>query len=162
MPKAPRMLEEFETEPAEEEEPPAEEPEEPEEEAVVLEEKEVSVTEETAAEPEPSAPAAEETPERHSPVPNTEVYNVMQVLVEESAEKYMAMFHVCTCPRCKADVRALALSNLQPKYVVMEEGEYLPRMITYERQFYTTVTAQVMRACTAVLEHPRHDDGAIE
>lgn len=152
------VFEAFEEEPTEEEESASElseEPEEPEEEPVdACVEVDTAVGE--AAE-ESDLPVEEEPGEQHIPVLNAEVYNVIQVLVEESTEKYMTMFHVCTCPRCKADVRALALSNLQPKYVVMEEGEYLARMITYERQFHTSVAAQLMRACTAVLENPRHD-----
>lgn len=87
-----------------------------------------------------------------------EIYNVMQALVEESAEKYMTMFKLCSCPRCKADVRALALNNLQPKYVVMENGEYIPRITVYERQFNAAVTAQILRACNVVAEFPRHGD----
>lgn len=153
---------------------PAQEPETmPQEEspAVIVEEK--PVTEEPAAEEaaaeeavpaaqepaaKPASPVAAEEYERPVPVPNAEIFNVMQVLVEEHAEKYMRMFKVCPCPRCKADVRAIALNNLQPKYVVMGEGEYIPRMTAYERQFSTTVMAQVMRACTHVAQHPQHDD----
>lgn len=102
-------------------------------------------------------PVAEEPHEKHIPTPNEEIYNVMQALVEESSERYMTMFNLCTCPRCKADVCALALNNLQPKYVVMGEGEYIPRITAYERRYHTTVTAQILRACTMVSENPRHD-----
>lgn len=87
-----------------------------------------------------------------------EIYNVMQAMVEENAEKYMTMFNLCMCPRCKADVRALALNHLQPKYVVMRPGEYIPRITVYEQQFSVAVTAQILRACKVVAELPRHGE----
>lgn len=81
----------------------------------------------------------------------------MQVMVQERAERYIQMFGVCQCPRCRADVEALALNNLQPKYVVVQHIEQIPRLTVYENQFNSTVTAQILRACQVVLENPRHD-----
>jgi hypothetical protein len=83
--------------------------------------------------------------------------NVMEVLVEENAEKYMKMTGVCTCPRCTVDVKALALNNLVPKYVVMSnQGETVPRITLYEGRFRTSVTAQLIQACETVQKNPRH------
>jgi DNA mismatch repair ATPase MutL len=87
----------------------------------------------------------------------TTYVNVMQILVEENTEKYMKMFGLCQCPRCVVDVKALALNNLPPKYVVMKEGEMVPRITLYEGRFQTAVTAQVLRACQSVMANPRHD-----
>ena len=115
------------------------------------EQEEVPAEEET--EPEANLPVEEEEPR----VPRVKIYNAMQMLVEENTEKYMTMFKLCTCPRCRADVQAIALNNLQPKYVVMEEGELIPRITVYERQFHTTITAQILRACTIVAAHPHHN-----
>jgi hypothetical protein len=81
----------------------------------------------------------------------------MQVLVEENAEKYIQMFGLCNCPRCKADVKALALNDLPPKYVVMEKGQVVPRISVYEGRYQAAVTAQILRACKTVMENPRHD-----
>ena len=111
---------------------------------------------------EPVEETVEETPkkaEEATPAEESvkEIFNVMQVMVDESAQKYMTMFGLCDCPRCRADVRAIALNNLQPKYVVMEEGEYIPRITLYEQQFRVPVTAQILRACSIVAESPRHN-----
>lgn len=114
--------------------------------------------------PVPAAPAApigeSETEQADEPAeesaPSEGICNVMQALVEESAEKYMAMFGLCRCSRCKADVRAIALNNLQPKYVVMGEGERIPRISVYERRYSAAVTAQILHACNRVAESPRH------
>lgn len=83
--------------------------------------------------------------------------NVMQVLVEEKAPKYMKMFGICTCPKCAEDVKALALNHLPPKYVVMSSGERIPKLTFYEGQYSSDVTAQLLKACTIVMQTPHHD-----
>ena len=95
----------------------------------------------------PSAPAD----------PGISCINVMQVLVDEKADKYIKMFGLCGCPRCAADVRALALNNLPPKYVVMPPGQVVPRISVYEGRYSAAVTMQILRACQTVMENPRHD-----
>lgn len=82
--------------------------------------------------------------------------NVMQILVEEKAEKYMQLFGLCCCPRCVIDVKALALNNLPPKYVVMRKGDMVPRITVYEGRYNAVITAQLMQACTAVQKAPHH------
>lgn len=105
-------------------------------------------------------PKQEEPPAAPAPEPEKneiEYINVMQVLVEEKAEKYIKMFGLCQCPRCVVDVKALALSNLPPKYVVMHQGEMIPRITIYESRYNTALTAQIMRACKIVMDSPRHE-----
>ena len=96
--------------------------------------------------------------EPQEPTADIEICNIMQVLVEDRAERYMEMFKLCCCPRCKADVEALALNNLQPKYVVMKKEDYVPHITMYERQFGAAVMAQILRACDVVYKFPRHDE----
>ena len=83
--------------------------------------------------------------------------NIMQLLVEEKADHYMGLFGLCRCSRCRNDVLALALNQLPPKYVVMPVHELTSRLSIYEGRFSSAVTAQILRACKEVLEHPRHD-----
>jgi hypothetical protein len=108
-----------------------------------------------AGEDAPQAPPHKDPP--WDDLEGTTYVNVMENLVEESVEKYMGMFGLCKCPRCIADVKALALNNLPPKYVVMKQGDVIPRITVYEGRFRTAVTAQILRACQSVMEHPRHD-----
>lgn len=107
---------------------------------------------EPAPEPEPAA-----QPEPDGPDAGISYINVMQALVEEKAPKYIKMFGLCECPRCVTDVKALALNNLPPKYVVMPHGEVIPRITVYEGYYSAAVTAQLLRACKIVMENPRHD-----
>lgn len=82
--------------------------------------------------------------------------NVMQVLVEEKAEKYMKLSGMCCCDTCKVDVKAYALNHLPPKYVVMSRGEMIPKLTFYELQHSSDITAQLMKACTVVAGAPHH------
>ena len=103
-----------------------------------------------APEPVQAAPAPEE--------PKHPGYiNVMQVLVEEKAEKYIKLFGLCTCERCKEDVKALALNHLPPKYVVIDENDRIPRLTFYEGKYSSDITAQLLQACKAVMNTPPHD-----
>ncbi len=84
------------------------------------------------------------------------VLNVTQALVEEKTKKYMKMFGMCSCERCRIDVIALALSNLPAKYVVVKGDEINPRLSFYESKYSAAVITQVMSACKKVLDKPHH------
>lgn len=86
----------------------------------------------------------------------SEYFNVIQAIVEERALNYMQMLDMCQCPRCQADVKALALSNLTPKYIVMERSQFTPMLSVYEGKYGAAITAQLISSCLVVKEHPRH------
>lgn len=115
-------------------------------------------TQETAA----SSAQTEEVEIMAPPPPSTKAnditcVNIMQELVEEKAGKYIKMFGLCTCPRCRIDVIALALTNLPAKYVVTKQSEATPMLTVYEGRYNTAVISQVMWACKRVLDFPRHE-----
>ncbi len=111
----------------------------------------------TAPAGEPPVPAAPEEPARQFLEPENPGYiNVMQVLVEEKAPKYVQMFGLCTCKRCMEDVKAYTLNHLPPKYVVLEPNDRVPRLTVYEGKFSSDITAQLLQACKAVHETPHH------
>lgn len=82
--------------------------------------------------------------------------NVMQVLVEEKAPKYIKMFGLCDCTRCLEDVKALTLNNLPPKYVVIDQNDRVPKLTFYEGKYSSDITAQLLKACQKVSERPHH------
>ena len=99
-----------------------------------------------------AAPIQPEGPEEEEPT----YMNVMQILVDEKADQYMKMFGICTCDKCREDVRAYALNHLPPKYVVMSEHERIPRLTVYENRFASDITAQLVNACKAIMLTPHH------
>ena len=82
--------------------------------------------------------------------------NVMEVLVDQRIQRYVHMFGLCTCPRCLADVRALALTRLPAKYVVFPPQAVTPMLSFYQAKYESEVIAQVIYACKAVMDYPRH------
>lgn len=84
-------------------------------------------------------------------------FNITQALVEAKVDKYIKLFGLCDCPRCRIDVIALALTNLPPKYVVAREHEMVPLLSVYEGKYNAAIVSQVMNACKMVMESPRHD-----
>ena len=82
--------------------------------------------------------------------------NIMQTLVEEKAPQYIKKFGLCTCKHCEADVKALTLNNLVPKYVVLSKLNRIPMLTVYEGRYSTTIFAQLTRACKTVMDHPHH------
>ena len=110
--------------------------------------------------PAPVLPEPEEPPEVRFQEPlhplNPGYINVMQVLVEEKAPKYVKMFGLCSCDRCMEDVKAYTLNHLPSKYVVLEPGDRIPRLTVYEGRFASDITAQMLQACKVVMAHPHH------
>ncbi len=113
-----------------------------------------------APQPEPQPAPQEDDPAvrfKEPLVPENPGYiNVMQVLVEEKAPKYVQMFGLCQCERCLADVKAYTLNHLPSKYVVVERGDLIPRLTVYEGKLTSDVTAQLLQACKVVMERPHH------
>ena len=105
------------------------------------------------------APVPEPVPEPISePVDEdrAELFNIMQLLAEEKADKYIKMFGLCDCKRCRQDVLALTLNEISTKYVVMPRAELTIRNDMYRSHYDGEITVQILRACQKVMENPRH------
>ena len=85
------------------------------------------------------------------------VVNVMEeILTPELILYALKSNDTCTCSRCQADVKALMLTRLPPKYIVADNTA-VPMMLTYYcNKFRVAVLSQSIRACMKVKEHPRH------
>ena len=89
--------------------------------------------------------------------PSYRVVNIMEeILTPELILDALKSNDTCTCSRCQADVKALMLTRLPPKYIVADNTA-VPMMLTYYcNKFRVAVLSQSMRACMEVKEHPRH------
>ena len=149
---APQKAEPASVEPAAAKEAPPAKETAPVEESVPIEEK--------APVEKPSIPQAEleepEAVEETSDDTGFTYINVMQTLVDEKADKYMEMFGICLCDRCKADVRAYTLNHLPPKYVLLGPREIVPRLTVYENKYSSDIVAQLINACKIVMNTPHH------
>lgn len=137
--------------------------------SVAQPEPEPPVQPQPVAQPQPEPPAQSQPVAQPEPEPPAQFHpmalvpenpgyiNVMQVLVEEKAPKYIKMFGLCNCQRCLADVKAYTLNHLPSKYVVLEWGDMVPRLTVYEGKFSSDITAQLLQACKVVMEKPHHN-----
>lgn len=104
--------------------------------------------------PQPQAPSEEiYTPAGEQ---NVEYTNVLQELVEETSLYYIDNMLQCHCQRCIVDMKALALTNLPSKYVVLEKSKRAAYMSVYAARYEKELSVQMMRACVIVNEHPHH------
>ena len=89
--------------------------------------------------------------------PSYRVVNIMEeILTPELILDALKSNDTCTCSRCQADVKALMLTRLPPKYIVADNTA-VPMLLTYYRnKFRVAVLSQSIRACMDVKEHPRH------
>lgn len=84
--------------------------------------------------------------------------NVMEeILSDDVVMAEMKKYGVCLCSRCQADVRALLLTRLPAKYVVVNVNAVSPLLSYYKNKFRVNILTQTIKACMDVKEHPRHE-----
>ncbi len=88
--------------------------------------------------------------------PAYQYLNIMEHVVNIKVEEYMQKFDVCTCGRCIADVKALALTHLPAKYIVVEPPAVSPLLNFYSNKFSQQVIVELTKACSIVKENPHH------
>lgn len=84
--------------------------------------------------------------------------NMMEQMVEYKLPELMKASKMCTCERCRADVLALVLNELPPRYVVTRVGEAMTRFDLLNTQAQTNITTAIMLAVKKVSQNPRHDE----
>lgn len=87
-----------------------------------------------------------------------ELHNLMEeevLNVIDNIKKERGLF--CNCEKCRLDIAAVALNNLNPKYVVTEKGYLYARVNNMNYQFNTDVVTAVIKAIEVVGKNPKHD-----
>lgn len=87
---------------------------------------------------------------------NAEYHNLMEDVVLQYVDSMLAADKGCCCDICRADVIALSLNHLPPRYVVSDKGRMLAKLGSYESQFRTDVFAAMSEAIKVVRQKPRH------
>ena len=79
--------------------------------------------------------------------PSYRVVNIMEeILTPELILDALKSNDTCTCSRCQADVKALMLTRLPPKYIVADNTA-VPMLLTYyHNKFRVAVLSQSIRA----------------
>lgn len=83
--------------------------------------------------------------------------NYTEVFIDNELPGILGSYeNICKCPMCIEDIKALALNQLKPLYMVTEKGSMFLKLNELETQFKTDVTAQIVRAIEIVSRRPRH------
>jgi hypothetical protein len=130
---------------------------------VVLKAAEVNVIETNFKEPETnSAPETktsvvkEETSLPESEKPTFKYLNVMEYVVQNKVHEYAVKLDACCCEHCIADITALTLTNLPPKYVVVAPPSASPLLNFYVNRYSQQVFVELTKACFTVKQNPHH------
>lgn len=83
--------------------------------------------------------------------------NYMEIAVENTLPSLLKAFDsICTCERCLLDIKAIALNNLKPHYIVSDKGEIYSKINEMYIQFETDVMKALIDAIAIVSKNPRH------
>lgn len=84
--------------------------------------------------------------------------NYMEVAVDHVLPNLMKAFtNICFCEKCQMDIKALALNNLQPHYIVSERGQLYTKVQEMGIQFEADVMKALIDAIAIVGAKPKHN-----
>ena len=85
------------------------------------------------------------------------ITNYMEIVVEDILASVLKDHKLsCNCEMCIADIKALALNNLKPMYVVSNKGLMYNKLNELNMQFKADVVFQIMNAIKKVENKPSH------
>ena len=80
--------------------------------------------------------------------------NYMEVLINEAIDAVLKNSDGCTCDRCREDIKAYALNNLPPKYIVA--NELYTKLAILQSQFTIDVITKLAEAAEIIKKRPNH------
>ncbi len=84
--------------------------------------------------------------------------NYMEDAVDHCLPNLLNAFPaICKCDKCTLDIKAMALNNLKPHYVVTWKGEIYTKIDETYIQFEADVLKALIDAITIVSKNPRHE-----
>ena len=89
-----------------------------------------------------------------------QVTNIIEGIVWENIDSVIAKkAGCCKCDRCRADIAALALNNLKPRYTVSHVGSVISRSEFINQSAVANILVALTRAVEVVCANPRHHGG---
>jgi competence protein ComFB len=84
--------------------------------------------------------------------------NISEELIELYMSDCIRSSNVCDCKRCQADIRALSLNAMPPRYVVTDLGDAYVRLEGMSTQSQANIITIIMNAINVVSHNPRHEE----
>ncbi|BBE31058.1 hypothetical protein OSSY52_11990 [Tepiditoga spiralis] len=96
-------------------------------------------------------------------IKDIQLKNIMEDIVEDVYNDLLKtnLIKICNCPKCHADVLAIVLNNIKPKYVVTEKGEAIERTNELRDQIRVDVLEQLLKAVEIVSKNPHHNQNDV-
>ncbi|MDR3540099.1 MAG: late competence development ComFB family protein [Desulfosporosinus sp.] len=86
-----------------------------------------------------------------------ELSNHTEIIVHQALQDYLRNHSIpCSCELCQADIMALALNRLPPRYYVSLRGEIITQWESHNLPDQARVMAEVVRAIQQVSATPSH------
>ncbi len=86
-----------------------------------------------------------------------EIKNYMELVVDSLLPDLLERnSSICRCKQCRADIKAIALNNLPPKYIVAQRKDIFLKINELSIQFESEVVAAILEAIQKVKKSPRH------
>lgn len=83
--------------------------------------------------------------------------NYMEIAVEMVLNDILKEKELkCRCEKCLNDIKAIALNNLKPMYVVSDEGVLFTKLHELSIQFKADIIRELAMAIKMVGDNPRH------
>ncbi len=83
--------------------------------------------------------------------------NVIEVFVFDLMDSILkTKTEMCTCDKCKADIAAVALNQLKPRYVTSQLGDVITRTEIMDSDLRTAIVVSLTEAVELVAKSPRH------
>ncbi|MFC5407037.1 late competence development ComFB family protein [Cohnella soli] len=86
------------------------------------------------------------------------VLNAMEPIVSHMFEDHFEKTGVlkCACERCQADILALALNHLPPRYTSTQAGEAYVKALFQEPQLQSDILRELASAVQVIEQNPSH------
>lgn len=85
------------------------------------------------------------------------IKNYMETIIDNILPEVLDKSeNICKCEVCIEDIKARALNNLKPLYVVTEKGIVYTKVNELRTQFMTDALKELLQAIEIVSKHPRH------
>ncbi|MEN6350766.1 MAG: late competence development ComFB family protein [Syntrophomonas sp.] len=90
---------------------------------------------------------------------NFKVINIVEKLVRDCLDEVLEIRPgMCRCDKCLADITAVALNKLNPRYVVSDKGGMLAKAAFLDKDMKITLLIAVAEAAEKISSNPRHDE----
>lgn len=85
------------------------------------------------------------------------IRNCMEDIVLQLLDEVLKLrSDVCDCERCRADIVAIALNKLPPRYVGSESGQVYIKAEQFDNQYRSDIISALLEGINKVSKNKRH------